>query len=154
MAEDAEELVAKATENDSNYEERVEKIKLNDSIDSKFGFERYVGTTEKNAWLVNIQPSELVIAYPFRPYFYIATTASTGHQVASYLAKKYGNFLVIEHLDKEDLDLKNHLSGLKRPYFKLSFPSLNELARVKRDLIPIIKKTRIVSKKNLSIVRI
>ncbi|KAL6738395.1 hypothetical protein Aduo_011946 [Ancylostoma duodenale] len=69
-------------------------------------------------------------SYPFRPYFYISTSDGAEHQVASFLTKKYGGFL------------KNHLSGLKKTYLKLSFPSTSKLAKVKRDLKPHIRKNK------------
>ncbi|KAJ1362895.1 DNA polymerase epsilon catalytic subunit [Parelaphostrongylus tenuis] len=172
-----EQILLQAVENDSNYEDRAKKIKSNDLIDLKFGFERYTGPTEKNAWLFNFQPSEIIdeqskvilsavdfyfiqenterfkISYPFRPYFYIYTADGYEHQVASLLSKKYG-FLTADIVEKEDLDLKNHLSGLKRTYIKLSFPSTNELGKVKRDLFPTFAKTRKESKRSLSTVHI
>ncbi|EYC25275.1 hypothetical protein Y032_0012g1799 [Ancylostoma ceylanicum] len=153
-------------ETDGNYDERAQKVKFNDLIDSKFGFDRYTGTAERDAWLINFQPAELIeeqtkaiisavdfyfiqgngerfkISYPFRPYFYISTSDGAEHQVASFLTKKYGGFLVVDVVDKEDLDLKNHLSGLKKTYLKLSFPSTSELAKVKRDLMPHIRKNK------------
>ncbi|RCN34958.1 hypothetical protein ANCCAN_19206 [Ancylostoma caninum] len=153
-------------EADGNYDERAQKVKFNDLIDSKFGFDRYTGTAERDAWLINFQPAELIeeqtkaiisavdfyfiqgngerfkISYPFRPYFYISTSDGAEHQVASFLTKKYGGFLVVDIMDKEDLDLKNHLSGLKKTYLKLSFPSTSELAKVKRDLMPHIRKNK------------
>ncbi|KAK6054965.1 hypothetical protein COOONC_07529, partial [Cooperia oncophora] len=82
------------------------------------------------------------ISYPFRPYFYISTTDGAEHHVVSVLSKKYGGILVMEIIDKEDLDLKNHLSGLKKTYIKLSFPSTAELAKVKKDLMPLVRKNR------------
>ncbi|KAK6048631.1 hypothetical protein COOONC_13864 [Cooperia oncophora] len=57
---DNDQLQMQAVETDANYEERVQKIKFNDVIDAKYGYERYTGTTERDAWLINFQPSELV----------------------------------------------------------------------------------------------
>ncbi|ETN82565.1 b, exonuclease domain protein, DNA polymerase family [Necator americanus] len=159
-------LQLQQVETDGNYEERVRRVKFNDIIDSKFGFDRYTGTTERDAWLINFQPAELIdehtkaiisavdfyfvqgngerfkISYPFRPYFYISTADGAEHQVASFLTKKYAGFLAIDIMDKEDLDLKNHLSGLKKTYLKLSFPGTSELMKVKKDLMPHINKNK------------
>ncbi|CAJ0596065.1 unnamed protein product [Cylicocyclus nassatus] len=164
--EDGWNQLQEAVETDANYDERAQKIKFNDEIDAKFGFERYTSTTERDAWLINFQPAELIdehtkaiisavdfyfiqgngerfkISYPFRPYFFISTSDGAEHQVASYLTKKYGGFLVVEIVQKEDLDLKNHLSGLKKTYLKLTFPSTSELAKVKKDLTPHIRKNK------------
>uniref|UniRef100_A0A0K0CTA2 DNA polymerase epsilon catalytic subunit n=1 Tax=Angiostrongylus cantonensis TaxID=6313 RepID=A0A0K0CTA2_ANGCA len=160
-----EQIKLQAVEIDANYEDRVQRIKSNDLIDLKFGFERYTGAAERSSWLINFQPSEVIdeqskailssvdfyfiedggkrfkVSYPFRPYFYICATDGNEHQVASFLSKKYG-FLTSDIVEKEDLDLKNHLSGLKRTYIKLSFPSTSELGRVKRDILPNVRKNK------------
>ncbi|PAV80405.1 hypothetical protein WR25_03570 [Diploscapter pachys] len=159
-------LAAQAGDNDKNYEDRISKIRLNDEIDKKFGFERYQEAEERSAYLINIQPSEIIddqtktvtaavdfyfiqedgsrfkIAYPFRPYFYIACLNDAEYQVATYLTKKYGNMIHVENVWKEDLDLKNHLSGIQRPYLKISFSSMVELGKLKRDLMPLIRKNK------------
>ncbi|PIC54700.1 hypothetical protein B9Z55_003843 [Caenorhabditis nigoni] len=157
-------LLAQAVENDANYKERLSLIKSNDAIDAKLGFVRYTGIQEKKGFLINIQPSELVdeqtkvivsvvdyffisdmderfkISYPFRPYFYIATLDGFEFQVSSYLSKKYGAQAQVEHMDKEDLDLKDHLSGLKKTYIKLSFTSTVEMMKIRKDLMPLVRK--------------
>ncbi|CAJ0927336.1 unnamed protein product, partial [Mesorhabditis belari] len=163
---DDDDLTAQAVENDVNYGERLERIKANEVIDQRLGIERYTEATEKLGFMINIQPSEYVeeqtkmiiaavdfyfledmnkrykISYPFRPYFFIATTNGFEHQVAALICKKYGSFIQSEIVEKEDLDLKNHLSGLKKKYIKLSFPSVRELMKVKSDLMPVIRKNR------------
>ncbi|UMM15271.1 hypothetical protein L5515_002763 [Caenorhabditis briggsae] len=157
-------LPAQAVENDANYKERLSLIKSNDAIDAKLGFVRYTGIQEKKGFLINIQPSELVdeqtkvivsvvdyffisdmderfkISYPFRPYFYIATLDGFEFQVSSYLSKKYGAQAQVEHMDKEDLDLKDHISGLKKTYIKLSFTSTVEMMKIRKDLMPLVRK--------------
>ena len=96
------------------------------------------------------------ITYPVRPYFYIGVADNLELQASSYLSKKYP-FVQTEIVDKEDLDLvsiflsesfilqasslqKNHLSGLKGRYLKLTFPSLAEHAKVKKDLMVNVRK--------------
>jgi hypothetical protein len=47
---------------------------------------------------------------------------NTEAEVEAYLRRKYeGSIANAVVVDKEDLDLKNHLTGLKRPYLKVSF---------------------------------
>ena len=36
----------------------------------------------------------------------------------------------------------NHLVGLKRTYLKLSFLSVEELVKVKREIMPTVKKNK------------
>ncbi|CAJ0578382.1 unnamed protein product, partial [Mesorhabditis spiculigera] len=159
-------LTAQALENDANYAERIAAIKKNELIDQKLGIERYTGAPERVGFMINIQPSEMVdeqtksivaavdfyfledmnkrfkITYPFRPYLFISTTSGYELQVSSLFSKKYGSFITVDLVEKEDLDLKNHLSGLKKKYIKLTFPSMKELAKVKSELMPLIRKNK------------
>uniref|UniRef100_A0A0N5CFF4 DNA polymerase epsilon catalytic subunit n=1 Tax=Strongyloides papillosus TaxID=174720 RepID=A0A0N5CFF4_STREA len=153
-------------ENDKNYVQRRERINFRNDIDAKYGYQIYTESRPKIAWLVNVQSSELIdennkdivacvdyyfleesgerfkICYPYRPYFLLATVGGFEFGVASYLEKKYMEFIKVDIIEKENLDLKNHLSGVKSKYLKLSFPSVSELQRVKKDLMPIIEKNK------------
>ncbi|VDK87417.1 unnamed protein product, partial [Onchocerca ochengi] len=152
--------------NGKSYTSRLEKIRSSETLDRKFGFQRYTDIEWKNAWLLNVQAAEMIdeetkniiavcdfyflqedgerfkISYPFRPYLYIAALPSFEHQVLSYLSKKYAKVITIDIVEKEDLDLKNHLSGLKRTYLKISFPSLSELLKFKKDITPILRRNQ------------
>ena len=49
-------------------------------------------------------------------------------ETSAYLNKKYGQFIhKAETVRKEDLDLANHLVGLKQTYLKLSFLTVTEM---------------------------
>lgn len=91
-------------------------------------------------------------------------------EVISYLSKKFqGKVSKLEILPKEDLDLvslicfksvriwfqlcgqkkqppaflqPNHLVGLKRNYIKLSFNTVDDLIKVKREISPAVRKNR------------
>ena len=47
-------------------------------------------------------------------------------------------------VEKEDLGLKNHLSGLRRKYLKVSFATVQELMDVRRELLPAVQRNRAV----------
>lgn len=52
---------------DVNYKDRLSVINSNDEIDAKYGFEKYTGAKERNAWLINVQPvSDVVLSECFR----------------------------------------------------------------------------------------
>ena len=64
-------------------------------------------------------------------------------EITFYLNKEFANHLdSLDIVDKEDLDLVNHLSGKKQKYIKLSFRNVQELLKVRNDLIPIVKKNK------------
>ena len=68
-------------------------------------------------------------------------------EVEEFLRKKFDNLIErFELLAKEDLNLANHLSGLKRPVLKIYFRNVNDLTTVKRTLQPIILKNNIHQK--------
>eukprot|EP00898_Chlorokybus_atmophyticus_P000434 jgi/Chlat1/1391/Chrsp12S02054 len=80
----------------------------------------------------------------FAPYFYVGTTPGKELEVESYLRRRYETrILDVEIVQKEDLDLKNHLSGLRRAFLKVSFINVQLLMDVKRDLVPLAHRNAI-----------
>ncbi|XP_056848046.1 DNA polymerase epsilon catalytic subunit A-like isoform X2 [Raphanus sativus] len=64
-------------------------------------------------------------------------------EVEAYLRRKYERQVAdIEIVEKEDLDLKNHLSGLRKKYLKVSFDTVQQLMEVKRDLSHIVERNQ------------
>ncbi|BFZ25729.1 hypothetical protein BsWGS_28768 [Bradybaena similaris] len=149
---------------EDSAEKRLKRAILNDEIDVRFGYERHKDMTEKTGWLINIHPTDILNAdkrlvsavdfyflqedggrfkatLPFKPYFYVASKPDCEREVASYLSRKFsGKIAKIETVYKEDLDLPNHLVGLKRSYIKLSFFSTEELLKVRREIFPAVRK--------------
>lgn len=81
--------------------------------------------------------------FKFAPYFYVATKEKMELDVEAYLRRRYeGQIADIEIVDKEDLDLKNHLSGLYKTYLKVSFNTVQELMHVKSDLLLVVERNR------------
>lgn len=150
---------------DANYTARLEEIRQQDFIDAKFGYERVNDSTKRTAWLVNFQTSETIntltkkivaavdfyflqsdgkrfkVAFPYKPYLYLGVVPETEFVVSSYLTRKYDS-ITVQHIEKDDLDLRNHLAGLKSKFLKVSFPSTVEMALFKRDQMKQIKKNR------------
>ncbi|XP_060894086.1 DNA polymerase epsilon catalytic subunit A [Labrus mixtus] len=145
---------------------RLERSQFTDEMDARFGFDRMKEPGEKTGWLINMHPAEILdedkrmisavdyyfiqedgsrfkVALPFKPYFYIATKKNCEREVISYLSKKFqGKVAKLEILPKEDLDLPNHLVGLKRSYVKLSFNTVDDLIKVRREISPAVRKNR------------
>ena len=138
----------------------------NDEMDAKFGFERYRDRTEKQGYLLNMHPADILdedkrlvsavdyyfiqedgrrfkVTLPFKPYFYIGTKKGTEKDVSAYLSRKMsGRIATIDVIEKEDLDLPNHLIGLKAKFLKLNFYSVDDLMKAKRDLMPAVRKNQ------------
>ncbi|XP_040208047.1 DNA polymerase epsilon catalytic subunit A [Rana temporaria] len=145
---------------------RLERSQWTDKIDAQYAFERIREPGEKTGWLLNMHPTEILdedkrlisavdyyfiqedgsrfkVALPYKPYFYVATKKAYEREVLSFLSKKFqGKLAKLESVAKEDLDLPNHLVGLKRNYIKLSFHSMDDLIKVRKDISPAVRKNK------------
>ncbi|CAB4010997.1 DNA polymerase epsilon catalytic subunit A, partial [Paramuricea clavata] len=159
--------IGSSLQDESNsMEARILRIQTNELVDSKYGFDRYKDPADRLGWLINMHPAEVVdddkklisaldlyfiqedgekfrVPLPFKPYFYILAKKDTDREVATFLNRKFSGLLSsIETVPKEDLDLPNHLVGLRRSYIKLSFMNVNDLMKVKRAIMPAVRKNK------------
>lgn len=102
--------------------------------------------------------SRFKVPVPFRPYFYVlvrsgsksdgkeggeAPSVSEGTVAGAYIVKKYAQYIdQVEEATKEDLDLPNHLAGIKQTYLKLYFLNTANLTRVRRDILAAVRRNR------------
>ncbi|XP_029670196.1 DNA polymerase epsilon catalytic subunit A isoform X1 [Formica exsecta] len=151
---------------------RLLEIKEDIKIDTAYGFRRVTDSKERIGFLLNMHTTEIVeddkrllsgvdyyfieedatrfkVSLPYSPYFYILCRKDTFHEVSTFLSKKYMGLLTkIETTYKEDLDLANHLIGLKQKYLKLSFANIVDLTKVKRDIMRVVKVNKEREKSN------
>ncbi|CAH0728541.1 unnamed protein product, partial [Brenthis ino] len=144
----------------------------NDRIDSKYGFDRVRDAKERTGYLLNMHTAEILdedkrlvaamdyyfiemdgsrfkVSLMFNPYFLVLARKECEQEVIQYLSKKFaGTIHKIEILEKEDLDLLNHLSGLKQRYVKLSFTSQNEMIKVRKEILTAVNKNKEREKKD------
>ncbi|KAJ0173535.1 hypothetical protein K1T71_010684 [Dendrolimus kikuchii] len=157
---------------EESSESRIRVALENDRIDLKYGFDRVRDTKERTGYLINMHTAEVLdedkrlvaamdyyfiemdgsrfkISLTFQPYFLILARRECQQEVIQYLSKKYaGTVHKIEVIVKEDLDLLNHLSGLKQRYIKLSFMSQNEMMKVRKELLTAVNKNKEREKKD------
>ncbi|GFH21468.1 DNA polymerase epsilon catalytic subunit [Haematococcus lacustris] len=80
---------------------------------------------------------------PFAPYFYLQVADGMEMEAEGALRKRFeGLVQAAEIVEREDLDLKNHLSGLKRKLLRVSFWNSQQLQEVKRELVPVVAKNK------------
>ncbi|KAJ8768060.1 hypothetical protein K2173_021000 [Erythroxylum novogranatense] len=154
---------------DSRRGSKKQKLMRNaeEDLDSKFGFDLFSEGDKRLAWLLTFAPSSwedretgkvfscvdlffvsqdgstFKSKYKFRPYFYAAVKEKMEMDVDAFLRRRYENQIVdIEIVGKEDLDLKNHLSGLHKLYMKISFDTVQQLMDVKRDLSHVVERNQ------------
>ncbi|KAI3461306.1 hypothetical protein Pfo_017969 [Paulownia fortunei] len=148
---------------------KKQKLILNteEQLESKLGFDLFTEGDKRLGWLLTFSSSSwedreahkvyscvdlyfvcqdgsmFKAKYKFRPYFYAATKDKMEMDVEAYLRRRYeGQVADIEIVEKEDLDLKNHLSGLHKCYLKISFDTVQQLMQVKNDLIHVVERNQ------------
>ncbi|CAI9778339.1 unnamed protein product [Fraxinus pennsylvanica] len=146
---------------------KTQKLILNagEQLESKLGYDLFNEGDKRLGWLLTLASSSwedqetrktygcvdlyfvcqdgstFKTKYKFRPYFYAATKDKMEMDVEAYLRRRYeGQIADIEIVEKEDLDLKNHLCGLRKSYLKISFDTVQQLMHVKNDLIHIVER--------------
>eukprot|EP00850_Spirogloea_muscicola_P017955 SM000159S01786 [mRNA] locus=s159:288661:304957:+ [translate_table: standard] len=138
-----------------------------ESLESQMGFEYFTEGEPRLGWLLNFSTgsiedqetrltrscmnlyfvcqdgSSFKARVPFLPYFYLRTKSGMEMEVDAHLRRRYeGRFADICIVEREDLDLKNHISGLRSSFLKLSFHSVQDLMEVKREIGPIVERNR------------
>ncbi|TGZ66839.1 hypothetical protein CRM22_005120 [Opisthorchis felineus] len=144
----------------ASNEARFLRAKVNEISDRRYGFEQFLGPGDRVGWLVNMHPTDMLddakrlvsavdfyfiqedgsrfkVTRPYAPYFFVFVRGGPAAErdATTYLLRRYsGRIAGIEVVQKEDLDLPNHLVGIKATYLKLLFYSVDELVRVRREL--------------------
>ncbi|KAK9830879.1 hypothetical protein WJX81_001263 [Elliptochloris bilobata] len=136
-------------------------------MDSVLGFPLVTDGEERLGWLMNLNATVMedresgntvaaVNCYfmcqdgsmfkaqvAFAPYFYLHVQDDMEREVEAYLRRKHPAAIsAVEAVAREDLDLKNHLSGLQRRLLKVSFWTVQALMDVKHELAPAVRRNR------------
>ncbi|KAK0098900.1 hypothetical protein PV326_000061 [Microctonus aethiopoides] len=151
---------------ENSAESRLLRANENVRVDNLYGFYCVKDTKERIGYLLNMHATEIVeedkrlisgcdyyfleedgtrfkISMPYHPYFFILCRKDTDQEVSTFISKKYNGLVTnIELIKKEDLDLPNHLIGLKQKYLKLSFANIVDIQRVKKDIMQAVKVNR------------
>jgi DNA polymerase epsilon subunit 1 len=136
-------------------------------VDAAFGYTALAEGETRLGYLLNVQPATVkddesgaelsAIDFYFvcqdgtsfratkvySPYFYVGLFDESFDEVEGLLRRRFEGLIAsVSRVCREDLDLKNHLSGLQATYLKLEFATVNDLMAVRRELAPIIAKNK------------
>ncbi|KAJ3423383.1 DNA polymerase epsilon catalytic subunit a [Anaeramoeba flamelloides] len=128
-------------------------------LEKLFGFRTYSDYKKRLGWLFNVKPSTILekdgneyacldlfffeqegttfkVNYKFEPYI-LVSVLKDNFQVVENLILKDNEGLIAssEIVIKEDLDMKNHLSNLKKKYLKLNFTNIENLLSVRKKIM-------------------
>ncbi|GIL42821.1 hypothetical protein Vafri_674, partial [Volvox africanus] len=149
--------------NEEDNSHKLSQVRAEDVLDEQLGFSLFTNGDDRLGWLMNIQSSHMadkdsghVVAavdcyfmcqdgsmfkarLAFSPYFYIRVQEGREAEAENYLRRKCeGAIRKVDVVEKEDLDLKNHLSGLKRRLLRVSTFTVQQLVEVRKEVAPLV----------------
>ena len=152
----------------TSLDEKSEAVKLAHSIDESMGFARYESGKKRTGWLVNVRPTTIADAkipegragldcyfigeegdtfkatLEYEPYFLVAVKRGHETEAEEWLKRAPGGGVIksIKKVEKEDLQMPNHLLGYRRTFFECRFQNVGELLAARRDIMPIAEKNK------------
>lgn len=83
----------------------------------------------------------------YDPYFLIAVKLGHEAEVEEWCRRSFeGLVKKFRRVERDDLQMPNHLLGYRRTFLQLSFPNVSALLEVRKTLLPLAEK----NKKNIN----
>lgn len=148
-------------------DEKIQATRLANTIDESMGFARYDSGKKKTGWLCNMHSTTIEdekfpggragVDYYFLeddggsfkatieydPYFLIAVKKGKESEVEEWCRRKFDGLMKgVKRVEKEDLQMPNHLLGYRRVFLRLAFENVGDLLGVRKVLMPIAETNR------------
>lgn len=155
----------------TSQDEKIEATRLAHTLDESMGFARYDSGKKKVGWLCNMHSTSVEdekvpggragvdfyfleedggsfkATLEYDPYFLIAVKRGREAEVEEWCRRKFeGVIKGIKRVQKEDLQMPNHLLGYRRPFLQLTFANVGDLLGARRVIMP----TAETNKKNMN----
>lgn len=89
------------------------------------------------------------VSVTYLPYFLVVFNEGQALEVSRFISKKFAGVVHnVEIIEKDDLELANHLVGRKLTVIKLSFLNTNLLAKVRKELAAAVRRNKEREKEN------
>ena len=151
----------------TSQDEKIQATRLANSIDEAMGFARYESGKKKVGWLYNMHSTSLEdprvpggragvdfyflgedgetfkATVEYDPYFLVAVKRGREAEVEEWCKRMFeGLVKTVTRLEKEDLQMPNHLLGYRRTFLQLSFANVSDLLLVRKTIMPIAEKNK------------
>ncbi|EON66964.1 DNA polymerase epsilon catalytic subunit A [Coniosporium apollinis CBS 100218] len=151
----------------TSQNEKLESTRLAHRIDESMGFARYESGKRKVGWLCNMHSTSVEdenipggragvdfyfigdegdtfkATVEYDPYFLIAVNRGKEAEVEEWCRRGFeGLVKEVKRVEKEDLQMPNHLLGYRRTFLKLSFANVSNLLAVRKVVSPVAEKNR------------
>ncbi len=151
----------------TSQDEKIQATRLAHSIDESMGFARYDSGKKKIGWLCNMHSTTtedekipggragvdyyfieedgdtFKATVDYDPYFLIAVRKGKEAEVEEWCRRKFEGLVKgVKRIEKEDLQMPNHLLGYRRMFLQLSFENVGDLLGVRKFIMPIAEKNK------------
>ena len=151
----------------TSQDEKLQATRLAHTIDESMGFARYDSGKKRVGWLCKMHSTTLEdenipggragvdfyfieedgstfrATVEYDPYFLIAVRKGREPEVEEWCRRKFeGLVKSVKRIEKEDLQMPNHLLGYRRTFLQLAFENVPDLLSVRRDIMPIAEKNK------------
>ncbi len=151
----------------TSQDEKLESTRLANTIDESMGFARYDSGKKRVGWLCNMHSTTIEddkipggragvdfyfiqedgdtfkATVEYEPYFLIAVKKGREPEVEEWARRKFeGVIKGIKRVEKEDLQMPNHLLGYRRGFLQLRFQNVSDLLAVRKVVMPIAEKNK------------
>lgn len=151
----------------TSQDEKLHATRLAHTIDESMGFARYDSGKKKTGWLCNMHSTTIEdekipggragVDYYFLeedggtfkatveydPYFLIAVRKGKEAEVEEWCRRKFEGLVKrVKRVEKEDLQMPNHLLGYRRTFLQLTFENVGDLLSVRKVTLPIAEKNK------------
>lgn len=151
----------------TSQDERIQATRLAHSIDEIMGFPRFESGKKRIGWLCNMHSTTMEdskipggragvdfyflgendvnfkATVQYDPYFLIAVKRGREAEVEEYCKRMFEGLLkTVSRVEKEDLQMPNHLLGYRRTLLHLSFANVSDLLAVRKVIMPIAEKNK------------
>lgn len=151
----------------TSQDEKIQATRLAHTIDESMGFARYDSGKKKTGWLCNMHSTTIEdekipggragvdfyfleedggtfkATIEYDPYFLIAVRKGRESEVEEWCRRKFEGLVKgVKRIEKEDLQMPNHLLGYRRIFLQLAFENVPDLLSVRRDIMPIAERNK------------
>ena len=155
----------------TSQDEKIEATRLAHTLDESMGFARFDSGKKRVGWLCNMHSTSVEdekvpggragvdfyfleedggsfkATVEYDPYFLIAVKRGREAEVEEWCRRNFeGVIKGIKRIEKEDLQMPNHLLGYRRPFLQLTFANVGDLLGARKVIMPTAEK----NKKNMN----
>ncbi|KAI9789585.1 MAG: DNA polymerase epsilon catalytic subunit [Candelina submexicana] len=151
----------------TSQDEKIQATRLAHTIDESMGFPRYDAGKKRVGWLCNMHSTSLEdekvpggraavdfyflqedggsfkATVEYDPYFLVAVKRGREAEVEEWCRRMLeGTMKGVKRVEKDDLQMPNHLLGYRRTFLQLTFANVPDLLGARKVIMPLAEKNK------------